>query len=177
MTQNAPIKRTHKHLAAAQKLRARLESEPEETDEIGLIDFELGADRFAIDIEFVSKIDKIPPITPVPNTPNFIKGIVNLRGEIFPVLDLAEMLDIKVEGDNRGMLILQDGTRRFGVMSHSLPDYFKTDPEKIDPPPKSIDTVGSILSGTLKRGPGKKFIGIIDGSRLFALVARLSNAE
>ncbi|MDF1664045.1 MAG: chemotaxis protein CheW [Planctomycetota bacterium] len=176
MTHDSPP-RTEALLAQAQRLRAQLEDNPEETEEIGLIDFELGADRFAIEIEVVSKIDKIPPITSVPNTPGFVKGVVNLRGEIFPVLDLSEMLGIKVEGEDRGMLILQEGTKRFGVVSHSLPDYFKTDPEKIDPPPKSTDIVGSILSGTLQRETDGQFVGIIDGPRLFALVARLTNAE
>lgn len=174
---NDPPPRTEALLAQAQRLRAQLESNPEETEEIGLIEFVLGADRFAIEIEVVSKIDKIPAITAVPNTPSFVKGVVNLRGEIFPVLDLAEMLGLKVDADDRGMLILQDGAKRFGIVSQALPDYFKTDPEKIDPPPKSTDIVGSILSGTLRRETDGQFIGIIDGARLFALVARLTHAE
>jgi purine-binding chemotaxis protein CheW len=177
MLAKGPSKRIELYLAAAQRLRAQLESDPEETEEIGLIDFELGKDRFAIEIELVSKIDKIPPITPIPNSQKFVRGIANLRGEIFPVLDLSVLLELDAEGEDRGMLILQDDNRRFGILSHSLPDYFKTDPEKIEPAPKSIDTVGSILKGTLKGDSENQFIGVIDGQQLFALVARLSNAE
>lgn len=172
-------------LAAAAGAREQLRDTGGEGDELGLIHFDLGGDHFAIPVEAVSNIERFPAITPVPNTPFHVRGIANLRGEIVPVLDLIPLLDIEQhEGHaDRGLLVLRDDRKRFGVVTGSLPDYIRVSPDRVEPAPKSNDAVDGILAGAIRLvdrsggGSLQRLVGVIDSARLMALVARTTNAE
>jgi purine-binding chemotaxis protein CheW len=162
-------------LDAAARLRAHIATRTGDSGRIELIQFMLGRDRFAMAIELIGTIERLPALTLVPNTPPFVAGIANLRGEIVPVLDLAAMLELEEEQRPRGLLVLRDRSHRFGIITHSLPDILKVSPEDIEPSPRLGDALGSILSGVLRRGD--QIFGVIDLPRLLTLVARLTHAE
>lgn len=172
----SPSKRSEAILQAAEKVRARLQEKDADSDELALIHFDLGDNRFAVHITDIAKIDHVPEITPVPNTPSFVYGVANLRGTIFPILDLAAMLDIKdAGGETRGLLIFREGRRQFGVVSHSLPDYFKTSQEAIEEAPRSNQKIYTVLSSTVRYE--NRLIGIIDSQKLTALIERSLNVS
>src|SRR5690625_7188947 len=60
-----------------------------------LIVFELENEEYAISVQSVGSIEKILPISRVPSTPKFVKGVINLRGVVTPVIDLKERLKNK----------------------------------------------------------------------------------
>lgn len=59
-------------------------------DHMQVVSFLVGNEEYAIEILFIHEINRITQITPVPNTPTFIRGIMNLRGNVIPVVDLRE---------------------------------------------------------------------------------------
>ena len=64
------------------------ELENEDTLKDKYLTFNLGGEQYGIDIQFVTEIIGVQKITPVPNTPNFIRGVINLRGKVIPIMDI-----------------------------------------------------------------------------------------
>ena len=61
---------------------------------IQLVGFTIGKELFGVDILMVQEIIRAAPITPVPNSPDFVEGVINLRGNILPVIDLRKRLNL-----------------------------------------------------------------------------------
>ena len=52
--------------------------------------FQVGTDVFGIELKYVNEIIQMQPVTPIPEVEHFIKGLINLRGKIIPVIDVAD---------------------------------------------------------------------------------------
>ena len=59
-----------------------------------MINFTLGGDEYAVEIQKVREVINFRELTPLPKAPSFVKGIINLRGEVIPVIDLREKLGL-----------------------------------------------------------------------------------
>lgn len=70
------------------------------------VTFKLGKSEYGIDIENVNIIEKMSTITRVPNTQSYIKGVINLRGEIIPIIDLAVKFGLEVTEDTESTRII-----------------------------------------------------------------------
>jgi len=73
------------------------ENLPEEVDTIQMVSFKLEGELFGVDILMVQEIIKQMPMTVVPDAPDFIAGIINLRGRIIPIIDLRKRLKLKAD--------------------------------------------------------------------------------
>jgi purine-binding chemotaxis protein CheW len=78
------------------------------TEATDVVKFELGGEYYALDIHLAREIVEMIPITPVPRAPPHIAGVINLRGEITNIIDLATLLNIqtKAETENRKIIVL-----------------------------------------------------------------------
>jgi purine-binding chemotaxis protein CheW len=95
-------------------------TEKQESSELlQLVSFKIGKEEFAVDILSVQEINKMTQITKVPNTPDFIEGVINLRGRIIPIVDLRTRLGLeKKEHDKDTRIIvveLENSTTGFIV--------------------------------------------------------------
>ncbi|WP_319580443.1 chemotaxis protein CheW [uncultured Methanospirillum sp.] len=81
-------------------------SQIDSTEQIDIVEFELNEDRYAIDITMVREVVEIQPITPLPRTPPYVIGIINLRGEVTHVIDLAILLGQRSRSDRSGQKII-----------------------------------------------------------------------
>ena len=61
---------------------------------IDIVEFELGGERYALDIQLAREIVEMIPITPIPRAPPYISGVINLRGEITNIMNLNTLLDL-----------------------------------------------------------------------------------
>lgn len=75
-------------------------------EQIDIVEFELNEERYAIDITMVREVVEIQPITPLPRTPPYVIGIINLRGEVTHVIDLAILLGQRSRSDRSGQKII-----------------------------------------------------------------------
>ena len=66
------------------------------SNKIEFLSFGLGEGVYAVPLRQVREIVGLPPITPLPNTPSFLRGVISLRGAIIPVVDLREQLELAV---------------------------------------------------------------------------------
>lgn len=76
------------------------------SNQIDIVEFELSGGRYAMDIGMVKEVVEMLPITPLPRTPPYITGIINLRGEVTHVVDLAILLGERIKKDRAGQKII-----------------------------------------------------------------------
>lgn len=119
----------------------------EEDDDDGLLQFVgfgIGEEKFSVNILSVQEIIRSTEVTPVPNSPLFVEGVINLRGNIIPVVDLRKRLNLYDEAhvvDRNWILILRIGTRVVGFIVDTVTEVLKVPADSIDPAP-SIVTAG-----------------------------------
>lgn len=77
----------------------------------------IGENRLALPIDGLTEVGTIPPITRLPNLPQWVKGIINQRGEIVSVVDFEELMNINIS-EKRGnrLAVLFDGTTKTGII-------------------------------------------------------------
>lgn len=103
------------------------------------LNFHLGEEAYSLPILQVREIIRLSPVTPVPRMPAFVKGVINLRGKIVPVMDLRERLNrYSVEYDERACIVViqASSSGHFGVIVDSVDDVSNIAQEDIDPPPE-----------------------------------------
>lgn len=108
-----------------------------------VIVFTLKEQRFGVNVQQVVSIEKLQKITEVPRTSDFIKGVIHLRGETIPIIDLKERLQItktETTDDNR-ILIVQVDDVQVGLIVDSATDVLDINTESIEPAPKMIGGV------------------------------------
>jgi purine-binding chemotaxis protein CheW len=108
------------------RTRARaLAKEPEKKtsgEEIRIVEFLLSYERYGVDISYVREVYPLNDLTPVPCTPSFVLGIVNVRGQVLSVIDLKKFFDLpeKGLGDLNKVIILRSDTMEFGVLADAV---------------------------------------------------------
>ena len=76
-----------------------------------LIAFRIGDQEFCVDIMSVREIRGWAPATPLPRTPSFVKGVINLRGAVLPIIDLGARLGLKTSEPTARHVIMMDAWR------------------------------------------------------------------
>ncbi|HEY8910343.1 MAG TPA: chemotaxis protein CheW [Desulfosporosinus sp.] len=102
-----------------------------------LVTFSLGSEEFGVDIMCVQEIIRIPPITRVPKAPDYVEGVINLRGNVIPVISLRNRfgMDRVEETDLSRIIVLQVQTKVFGIRVDAVTEVLRIDSESIEPPP------------------------------------------
>ena len=127
-------------LEKAQQAEARIEK---------YLTFSLGSEEYGVEILKVREIIGLLDITPVPHTPEFIKGVINLRGKVIPVIDLRLKFGLKPkEYDERTCIIVVEvsneaGSVMMGIVVDSVSEVLNISSTDIEPAPKfgtNIDT-------------------------------------
>jgi purine-binding chemotaxis protein CheW len=135
--------------------------------------FKLDAEVFALDISKVREVLDFTTVTKVPRTPDFMRGVINLRGSVVPVVDLRLKFGMsKTEKTvNTCIIIVEvtlDGeTTVLGALADSVQEVMDLGPDQIEPAPK----IGTRLKTEFIRGMGKrdnKFVIILDIDKIFS---------
>ncbi|MDR3541387.1 MAG: chemotaxis protein CheW [Desulfosporosinus sp.] len=102
-----------------------------------LVTFCLGSEEFGVDIMRVQEIIRIPPITRVPKAPIYVEGVINLRGNVIPVISLRTRFGMTrvEETDLSRIIVLQVQTKVFGIEVDAVTEVLRIDSDGIEPPP------------------------------------------
>ncbi|CAK8718445.1 MAG: purine-binding chemotaxis protein CheW [Candidatus Electrothrix sp. AW2] len=106
-----------------------------------LVGFTIGNEQFGVDILMVQEIIRSAPITSVPNSPDFIEGVINLRGNIIPVIELRKRLNLfreETASKDAWILILDINSRVTGFIVDSVTRVLKIMENTIEPPPEVV---------------------------------------
>ncbi len=112
----------------------------EKHDQLQLVAFRLGAEEYAIPIEMVESIIKLGPLTSVPGSPSYIRGVMNLRGRIMSVIDLRQRFGMPTEKDQPDgrILVVQYADTTIGLLVDSVSEVFNLDEMDFQPPPPEL---------------------------------------
>ncbi len=112
---------------------------------IQLVSFKLGKEEFGVDILKVQEINRMLEITEMPNSPEFVEGIVNLRGRIIPVLDLKKRLHLPVkEHDNSTRIIVVElNNKTVGFIVDEVSEVLRIESSITEPPPDMVAGIES----------------------------------
>lgn len=118
-----------------------------------LVTFSLGSEEFGVDIMRVQEIIRIPPITRVPKAPSYVEGVINLRGNVIPVISLRSRFGMTrvEETDLSRIIVLQVQNKVFGIRVDAVTEVMRLDSEGIEPPPP----VAIGMDSQFIRGVGK----------------------
>lgn len=111
-------------------------SRVDESEETQVIAFHLGGEVHACDIMLVEEVVTRQPLHPLPDVPPQILGVLRLRGELVPVLDIAPALDLELDrARTPAVLVLDAGTERVGVAVDDLYEVLVIPARTLRPPP------------------------------------------
>jgi purine-binding chemotaxis protein CheW len=111
------------------------------TDDIyQLVTFHLENEEFAVNILNIQGINRMVEITKIPNSPEFVEGIINLRGKVIPIVDLRKRLGMpQKEYDNETRFIVVEFSKRvIGFVVDSVHEVLRINKNIIEPPPKMV---------------------------------------
>lgn len=120
---------------------------------IQLVSFRLGDELYGIEITKVREIILITEITHIPQTAAHVKGLINLRNAVIPVIDLRVLFSMP-EGqrtDDSRIMVLQAAGRTVGIMVDAVCEVLRIKKDQIAPPPATVATLGKeYLTGIVK---------------------------
>jgi purine-binding chemotaxis protein CheW len=135
--------------------------------------FKLGDEMFALDVVQVREILDITAITKVPRSPDFMRGVINVRGSVVPVVDMRMKFDMQATENTLNTRIvvmeikMEDEVTVLGAMVDSVHDVKEINPDDIEPAPK----IGSKFRTEFIKGIGKQdelFVIILNIDHIFS---------
>ncbi|GAB4523290.1 MAG: hypothetical protein OHK0046_36800 [Anaerolineae bacterium] len=106
---------------------------PEEAEAETVLAFQLGAERYGVDVMAVRGVRPAGKITPVPAIPRFYRGVVNVRGQVLTVLDLRVFFGIDTDDTPSELIVVEANRLRLGLLADRVEDVLPiTDIELVD---------------------------------------------
>lgn len=104
-----------------------------------LTTFQIGTDHFGIEVMKVQEVTGEPTVIPVPLAPRFVRGLINLRGQLATALGLRELFGVdKNESKNQMSVVCRMEGNLVSLMVDSIGDVIETDGKSFEPPPDTI---------------------------------------
>jgi purine-binding chemotaxis protein CheW len=139
-----------------------------------LVVFKIGAEEFAIDILLTKEVVVLRDVTPIPETEDYVEGVMNLRGNLVPVIDLRKRLRASGTGveDERRIIVVQLDRRSAGLIVDGASEVIRINETQVEPAPDIITElgVGYVLGVINLNG---RFITLIDLNK--ALSGEIAN--
>ncbi|HHV15586.1 MAG TPA: chemotaxis protein CheW [Gelria sp.] len=103
-------------------------------DEIQVVAFNLGKEEYAVDILNVQEIERVLNITRVPRSTNYIEGVVNLRGNIIPIINLHKKFNLQAEGneEEKRIIVFQFDDFKAGIIVDEVSEVLRLGKEDIE---------------------------------------------
>ena len=143
------------------------------TDTRQYLTFQLGEEIFAFAVSHVKEILEFTTVTKVPRTPDYMRGVINLRGSVVPVLDMRLKFGLtRTEKTVDTCIIVvevffEDESTIIGALVDSVQEVLELEPDQIEPAPR----IGTQLKTEFIKGMGKRddrFIILLDVDRIFS---------
>lgn len=138
--------------------------------EIQVVAFRVGNEEFCLEISKVREIKEMMPITRVPNAPDYVEGVINLRGQITTVVNLKKKLGYYDDEDlsNKKIIIAEVKGEIVGIIVDAVSDVVMLTEDQIEPTPKTLasrmDT--RFIKGIAKINNGERLLIMVDPDKL-----------
>ena len=110
---------------------------------IQVVSFKLGSEEYGVDIAQVQEINRMVAVTHVPRAPQFMEGVINLRGQLIPIIDLRTRFGMPraEHTKNTRIVVTEIGTKRVGMVVDSVSEVLRLPVDQIEPAPEMISGV------------------------------------
>lgn len=137
-------------------------------DSMQLISFTLGEETYGIEITKIREIIRVGQITQIPETPRYIKGLINLRSTVIPVIDLRARFGL-AEGeltDESRIMVLNVGSRTIGIVVDAVSEVLRVSGDQISEAPPTVASLGNeYMTGLVKLE--EQLLILLDVDKLF----------
>ncbi|RWZ60472.1 purine-binding chemotaxis protein CheW [Halobacillus fulvus] len=115
----------------------------ETKQQVKVLVFQLNDEEYTVPVENVGSIERMMPITRVPGAAEFVKGVINLRGVVTPVIDLRQRFDLEEMAATEQTRIITVSIEEIdvGLIVDGANDVLDLDEESIEPPPEVVGTI------------------------------------
>jgi purine-binding chemotaxis protein CheW len=150
----------------AEMLASRTIEKPWESRQMDVVEFRLAHEKYALESLFVKEIVLLKGLTPIPCTPVHVRGIINVRGRIFSVMDLRVFFDLpgSDDPDSGRVILLSSRDMELGILADSV-EGFKSIP--LDQVRAGLPTLTGIRQSYLRGVAGEDLV-ILDAGKLLA---------
>jgi purine-binding chemotaxis protein CheW len=134
-----------------------------------LVTFTISSEEFGVDILKVQEIIRMMEITKVPRAPDFVEGVINLRGKVIPIVDLRKRfgMDFKSHDNHTRIIVVEIHTRVVGFVVDSVSEVLRIPYSTVEPPPPIVSGVDSeYINGVGKLDD--RLLILIDLDKLFS---------
>lgn len=110
-------------------------------DQLRMVSFNVGDECYAVDITSVQEINRMMELTRVPRSPEGVRGVINLRGRIVPVLDLRLLFGLSgaESTDATKIIVVEIHDRTIGFIVDAVHEVLRLDPSSIEPAPSGMN--------------------------------------
>jgi len=152
--------------ARAKALAKEAEKREAEKEGIKVLEFLLASERYAIESSYIREVYPLKDITPLPGAPPFAAGIINVRGQILPVIDIKQFFDLpeKGLGDLNKIIILRSSAMELGILADVIGGIREIRLGDLQP---SLPTLTGIREDYLKGVTGDRLI-VLDASKMLS---------
>ncbi len=130
-------------------------------EELKVIVFALGDEEYGVEVDKVRTIERMAPMTRVPKTPDFVKGVINLRGIVTPIIDLRGRFGIEEaeHTESTRIVIVAYGDLEVGMIVDAANDVMDVNSDAIEDPPEVVGGIkAKYLRGVAKVGEDRLLI-------------------
>jgi len=140
------------------------ESRAQGSHSIQLVGFRLAGEEYGVEITKVQEIILLGEITRLPETPPYVKGLINLRNRVIPVVDLRLRFGLpeQASSDETRIVVVNVAGRTVGIIVDAVSEVLRISREEISPPPAVAGLGREYLSGLVKRDQGLLILLDID---------------
>jgi purine-binding chemotaxis protein CheW len=150
--------------ARARTLAARRETPPPEGERLEVVEFLLASERYAIEASYLREVCPLRDFTPLPGTPPFVLGLVNVRGELLSVVDLKKFFELPERGltDLNKVIVVRAGSMELGILADRVVGMKSLSLGEMQAP---LPTLTGLRAEYL-RGIGKDRLILIDAEKI-----------
>jgi purine-binding chemotaxis protein CheW len=145
-------------------------------DDSQFLVFRLGDEEFGLPIGSVDEVARSPDqITRVPKTPKFLEGVINLRGEVLPVVDQRRRFDMPAftgEKQRQRLVVVRSERHRAGLIVDSVSEVLRTRTAAIEPAPDLTGEAARLVQGVVNFGDSGRMVLLLDPAELLSRAER-----
>jgi purine-binding chemotaxis protein CheW len=126
-------------------VKAQKEMKAQTEELLQLVSFNIGQEEFGLGIQSIQEINRMVEITRVPNSPEFVSGVINLRGKVIPIINLRKRFGFPPKENDRNtrIIVVELGTMVVGFVVDAVSEVLRIPKNITEPPPSIVAGIGS----------------------------------
>lgn len=144
-----------------------------ESKELQLVGFCLGEEEYGVEILKIQEINRMLAISKIPRAPEYVEGIINLRGKVIPIINLRKRfgLEKKENSKQTRIIVVEVNKKILGIVVDSVSEVIRLPSNTVEPTPPVISGKGAeYISGVGKIG--EKLLILLDLEKLFSEIEK-----